>query len=238
MATHRIRLDKCLSNLGYCSRSEVKSLIKQGIILVNNELVKKADIAVDPATVTFDGEPLDPASINIAFHKPVGFVCSHKENEGRLIYELLPERWRFRKPLVSTVGRLDKETSGIIIITDDGQLNHKLTQPSKVGKTYQVVTRDTLSGDEPEIFASGDFKLPDDDTPLLPANLKITGPNSAELIIYEGRYHQVRRMFAALGNEVVKLHRVAIGGLKVDTIPESGWIELTQDMIDSMLALD
>lgn len=225
-----IRLDRLLSNRGYCSRSEVKALLKEGVVLVNGAPIKKPDEHVEPSSVTFNSEPLDAETITVAVNKPCGFVCSHKE-QGRLIYELFPERWGNRKPLVSTVGRLDKETSGLIIVTDDGQLHHKLTQPSKVGKKYIVTLSEPLKGDESQILASGTLILETEHSALLPAKFIPTGTNTGELTIFEGRYHQVRRMFAALGNKVEVLHRESIGGFNLNGIPEGKWIHVTDKIL-------
>jgi 16S rRNA pseudouridine516 synthase len=146
-------------------------------------------------------------------HKPLGVVCSHKE-DGALVYDLLPERWRRREPAISTVGRLDKETSGLLLMTDDGALLHRIIAPrSHVSKRYRVGLARPLTGEEGAIFVSGQLKLEGDDKPLLPARLEPLGPREAWLTIDEGRYHQVRRMFAALGNHVEAVHRDRIGGL-------------------------
>ena len=115
---------------------------------------------------------------------------------------------------MSTVGRLDKETSGLLLLTDDGALLHKIISPRRqIAKTYRATLDRALRGDEAEIFAAGALMLEGDDKPLLPARLEILGPTEALLTIVEGRYHQVRRMFAAVGNHVVALHRASVGGL-------------------------
>lgn len=210
-----MRLDKLLSSLGYCSRREAAVLIKEGIISHTGNLPLKPDTKVSHDEVRFDGEPLDPAQgIVILMHKPVGYVCSHDDGEGRLVYDLLPERWRLRDPKISTVGRLDKETSGLLLLTDDGALLHRLTSPKhKVPKVYEATLEYPLRGDEAEIFASGTLMLNGEKTPCLPAKLTIIDPTHATLEIVEGRYHQVRRMFAAAGNHVTALHRSTFGEL-------------------------
>lgn len=210
-----MRLDKLLSSLGYCSRREAAVLIKEGIISHTGNLPLKPDTKVSHDEVRFDGEPLDPAQgIVILMHKPVGYVCSHDDGEGRLVYDLLPERWRLRDPKISTVGRLDKETSGLLLLTDDGALLHRLTSPKhKVPKVYEAMLERPLKGDEAEIFASGTLMLSGEKTPCLPAKLTIIDPTHATLEIVEGRYHQVRRMFAGVGNHVTALHRSTFGEL-------------------------
>ncbi len=210
------RLDKLLSNLGYGSRKEVKNWIRQGLITCDGEAVSSASQKVDPNQVMLDGEPLDhPGGLTLIYHKPLGVVCSHKE-EGPLIYDDLPEMWQYRKPPLSSVGRLDKETSGLLIITDNGQLNHQLTSPKHhISKTYAVTLDRPLQGNEAELFASGKLMLEDDDRPCLPAEMEAVGENRAVLVLHEGRYHQVRRMFAAIGNHVTTLSRTHIGALSL-----------------------
>lgn len=210
------RLDKLLSNLGYGSRKDVKNWVKQGIIVCDGEVIKSPSQKVNPHLVELDGEPLDhPDGLTMIYHKPLGTTCSRKE-EGRLIYDDLPEQWQYRKPPLSAVGRLDKETSGLLIITDDGQLNHHLTSPKHhISKTYAVTLDRPLQGDEAELFASGKLMLEDDDRPCLPAEMEAVDEKQAILVLHEGRYHQVRRMFAAVGNHVTKLTRTDIGALSL-----------------------
>ena len=220
-----VRLDKLLANLGYGSRREVQSMVAAGQVTLDGAEVEAADVKVDPtpdlpARLKIRGAPVDPPpGLILMLHKPLGAVCSHKE-DGALVYELLPERWRRRDPTISTVGRLDKETSGLLLMTDDGALLHRIIAPrSHVSKRYRVehpphlMLARPLSGEEGAIFASGHLKLEADDKPLLPARLEPLGPSQAHLTIDEGRYHQVRRMFAAVGNHVETLHRDRIGGL-------------------------
>jgi 16S rRNA pseudouridine516 synthase len=214
-----MRLDRLLANLGYGSRREVQSMVAAGQVTLEGAPVQMADIKVDPtpdlpSRLRLRGAPIDPPpGLILMLHKPLGVVCSHKE-DGALVYDLLPERWRRREPAISTVGRLDKETSGLLLMTDDGALLHRIIAPrSHVSKRYRVGLARPLTGEEGAIFASGHLKLEADDKPLLPARLEPLGPREAWLIIDEGRYHQVRRMFAAIGNHVENLHRDRIGGL-------------------------
>jgi 16S rRNA pseudouridine516 synthase len=153
-------------------------------------------------------------------HKPVGVTCSHKE-QGPLVYSLLPERWRRREPAISTVGRLDKETSGLLLLTDDGALLHRIISPrSHVSKRYDVTLDRRLRGDEDKIFASGELMLEGETKPLLPVEMEVLSTTRACLTLTEGRYHQVRRMFAAVGNHVTALHRDRVGGLMLpDDLP-------------------
>ncbi|MET0271669.1 MAG: 16S rRNA pseudouridine(516) synthase, partial [Phenylobacterium sp.] len=167
-----------------------------------------------PSRMKIRGVPVDPpAPLVLIMHKPLGVVCSHRE-AGRSIYEMLPARWRARIPALSSIGRLDKDTSGLLLITDDGPFLHRVISPrAKVAKRYVATLDRPLTGEEAEVFASGTLMLEGETDPLAPAILEVTAPTEAILTITEGRYHQVRRMFAAVGNHVTALHRDRIGGL-------------------------
>lgn len=213
------RLDRLLANLGYGSRKEVQALVAGGKVTLDGAVLRDAGarIAVDatlPERMTIRGAPVDPpAPLVLMMHKPLGVVCSHRE-DGEKVYDLLPRRWRMRDPGLSTVGRLDKETSGLILITDDGDFLHRVISPKRhVPKTYLATLDRPLKGSEGEIFAAGTLMLDSEDKPLLPAKLDVVDELTARLTITEGRYHQVRRMFAAVGNHVVTLHRERIGGI-------------------------
>ena len=162
-------------------------------------------------------------------------VCSHKE-DGALIYDLLPARWRRRNPALSSVGRLDKDSSGLLLLTDDGQLLHRLISPKqKVGKTYLVTLDRPLEASTAGIFASGTLMLDNENKPLLPASLTALDTHRAQITIYEGRYHQVRRMFAAVGNHVTGLHRSQFGGLALpQDVAEGAFRPLTQDELEAL----
>jgi 16S rRNA pseudouridine516 synthase len=213
------RLDRLLANLGYGSRQAVRHMIADGAVTLDGERLRDGGLKLAvsaelPQHLQVNGAPLDPpAPLTLVVHKPLGVVCSHNE-PGRSLYELLPPRWRARDPLLSTVGRLDADTSGLIIVTDDGALLHKIIAPkSDVPKRYDVTLADALTGKEAAIFAAGGLMLDGETKPLAPATLEPRGPARAWLTIGEGRYHQVRRMFAALGNRVAALHRDRIGAL-------------------------
>ena len=208
-----------MSRLGYGARKDVPRWIREGWLTVNGEKPRSVSVKVYAGDVELDGEPLDhPFGLTLVYHKPLGTVCSRKE-EGRMIFEDFPRRWLDRKPPLSSVGRLDKNTSGLLIITDDGKLNHDLTSPRHhISKTYAVTLDRPLKGDEVDIFASGQLMLEADDKPCLPAALTITGERTASLVLHEGRYHQVRRMFAAVGNHVIALERTHIGKLSLEAL--------------------
>ncbi len=212
------RIDRLIANLGYGSRSEVQALARNERILLDGAPIRDAGerIALTPdlpARLTVDGEPLDPLpGLVLMLNKPVGVTCSHKES-GPLVYDLLPPRWRRRDPAISTVGRLDKETSGLLLMTDDGALLHQIISPKKnIAKHYLATLARPLRGDEAELFASGTLMLEGETKPLAPARLEVLSPTQARLVVTEGRYHQVRRMFAATGNHVEALHREKLGG--------------------------
>jgi 16S rRNA pseudouridine516 synthase len=225
------RIDQMLSSLGYCSRSEARSWIKAGAVTVRGEIVDDVSAKAKPSDVLVDGAPLDhPDGLLLLLHKPLGLVCSHDEREGPSIYSLLPERWRQRNPPVTSIGRLDKETSGLLLLTDQSELVHRLTSPKhKVPKVYRATVDRDLTTDLIPLFASGELRLEDEDKPCAPAELKIISPREAELTLTEGRYHQVRRMFAARGFTVLTLHRSRFGELQLDDLPAGKWRELPLD---------
>jgi 16S rRNA pseudouridine516 synthase len=228
------RLDRLLANLGYGSRREVTALVGRGQVALDGVVLKDtgARIAVTadlPGRMTISGQPVDPpAPLTLIMHKPVGVVCSHRE-AGRSVYELLPARWRAREPALSTIGRLDKDTSGLLLITDDGPFLHRVISPrAQVAKRYVATLDRPLGGDEAAIFAAGTLMLESEKEPLAPAILEPLGATQARLTITEGRYHQVRRMFAAVGNHVTGLHRDRIGALDLPDAMEAGaWRPLT-----------
>jgi 16S rRNA pseudouridine516 synthase len=226
------RLDRLLANMGYGSRKDVQKLVDKGGVILDGVKVEDADmrLAVTPDLATrmqVDGEPLDPPpGIALLLHKPLGVTCSHKE-AGPLIYNLLPPRWRRRDPAISTVGRLDKETSGLLLLTDDGALLHRIISPKHhVTKRYVATLARPLQGHEAAQFASGDLMLDGEDKPLAPAVLEMLSPTLAALTVTEGRYHQVRRMFAAVGSHVDALHRDRIGALEVPADLPAGQFRL------------
>ncbi len=217
----RMRLDRLLANMGYGSRRDIQQWVRAKAITFDGAAVLDSDrhIAVTPdlaARMSILGKPLDPPpGMILMLHKPLGVTCSHKE-AGPIVYDLLPDRWRTRKPAISTVGRLDKDTSGLLLMTDDGALLHRLISPrSHSPKRYFATLARPLRGDETEIFGSGTLLLESDDKPLLPAVLEVLGPDRVQLTITEGRYHQVRRMFAVVDNHVLTLHRDRICDLEL-----------------------
>lgn len=228
-----MRTDALLSRFGYCSRREVAQWLKRGRVTRNGVPVKSPADKVEPEEVLIDGEPIEfPRGIYIALNKPLGYTCSHKE-EGELVYDLLPPQWLRRNPVVNTVGRLDKETSGLLLLTDDGAFEHAQTSPKRhVPKVYAFTTSAPVPADAVRLFASGEFMLQGERTPCLPAELTLTGECSGLLTLHEGRYHQVRRMLAAVDAPVLTLERMEIGPLKLaDLNLEPGeWVEINPDV--------
>ncbi|MBD3789353.1 MAG: rRNA pseudouridine synthase [Campylobacterales bacterium] len=222
-----------LTSLGYGSRKEVQTMIKNGHVSINGIVIRNVSQKVEHDEVMIDGEKLDPKSLIIVLNKPSGYVCSH-DDAGRLIYSLLPLRWQYRNPKISTIGRLDSDTTGVILLTDDGKLNHELTSPKKhVRKLYEVMLASPLSGNEVELFASGELMLRGDEKPCMSAKLTILDPYHATVELYEGRYHQVKRMFAAVGNKVIKLHRKRFANIDVDELKEGEFrIISKEDILD------
>ncbi|WP_422508742.1 pseudouridine synthase [Stenotrophomonas sp. GZD-301] len=230
-----MKLVKLLANLGYGSRKQVQGMFRAGLITDADGEVLYADDAVAHEAIRVEGEPLDPPQgLTVLLHKPRGYTCSTKDT-GRLIYDLLPPRFRERAPVLSSVGRLDRDTSGMLLMTDDGALLHRIVSPkSRLDKAYEVTLAEDLRGDEVSRFASGTLLLESDDKPLLPAELTVQSPRQAQLVLHEGRYHQVRRMFAAVGNHVEALHRSRIGGLSLGDLAEGQWRMLDATDLDTL----
>jgi len=237
------RVDKLLSSMGYGSRSEMAKLAKAGGITLDAapvlDVTQRIPVTPDlPSRMQIDGAALDPvAGLVILLHKPLGMTCSHKE-DGPLVYDLLPKRWKRRDPPISTIGRLDKDTSGLLLLTDDGDLLHRVISPKRhVRKTYRATLARPLDGSEGAVFASGTLMLKGEDKPLAPAELQVMSEREVLLTITEGRYHQVRRMFAAIGNHVETLHREGLGGLTLPADLAPGqWALLSQDDIALIFA--
>jgi 16S rRNA pseudouridine516 synthase len=222
------RLDQLLANLGYCSRRDARHWIDSGRVTVRGKIAVDPAAKAAPADVLVDGQPLDhPDELLLILHKPLGLVCSHDEREGPNVYSLLPPRWRARNPQITSIGRLDKDTSGLLLLTDQSALVHRLTSPKhKVPKRYRATLASDLPPGLTELFASGTLLLTGEKDPCLPAELRILNPRTAELVLTEGRYHQVRRMFASQGCEVLTLHRAAFGDLSLGDLAPGQFREL------------
>lgn len=209
-----MRLDKFICDCTGLTRTQAGKSIRQGLVSINGKLVKQAARQVSVTDqVTLDDEPLQLIGPRyIMLHKPAGYVCANDDPEHPIVFTLLDE------PLVErlhTVGRLDLDTTGLLLLTDDGQWSHRLTSPKHhVAKTYRVWTADPIPADAIAQFAAG-VMLRGEKEPTKPAQLELVATHEALLTIHEGRYHQVKRMFAAIGNKVERLHRERIGALQL-----------------------
>ncbi len=233
----RIRLDKFLSDAGCGTRSEVKKLIKAGFIRVNGEKAVSAEVKIIPGedAVTNGSSPVLPPEKYIYYmlHKPAGYITATEDRRERTVMELLPCD---RKGLFP-VGRLDKDTEGLLLITDDGPLSHALLSPKRhVDKTYFVKPAHPL--DETAIRALCEGVDIGDDKKTEKATARLV-PDGLLLTIHEGRYHQVKRMLEAVGNEVLYLKRLSMGPLVLPpSLPAGEYRRLTADEIAALKQLE
>ena len=232
-----MKLVKLIGNLGYGSRKQVALMFREGRITNAQGEVLYADDQVEYDAIRVDNQALDPPTgFTLMLHKPVGYTCSTKD-PGGVVYDLLPERFRLRSPVLATVGRLDRDTTGLLVMTDDGTLLHRIVHPkSKLEKIYEATLARDLRGDEVEIFASGKLMLESEKEALAPAKLEVIDARHAKLTLTEGRYHQARRMFAAVGNHVETLHRSRVGGLTLGELPVGEWRALTMSDIEQLFS--
>lgn len=229
-ASPTFRLDRLLANLGYGSRSEVNQMIKAGDVTIDGTVVRDPSVKTSAPRVLLDGESLDhPDGVLVMLHKPIDVVCSHDLDEGTRAYDLVPDHWEYRNPRVETIGRLDKDTSGLLILTDDHQLVHRLTSPKHhVPKRYEAVLASPYDEAMGASFASGTLQLDGEKSPCLPASVEVISSDglTVAITLTEGRYHQVRRMVAACGNHVHTLHRTNFGSLALGDLPEGQWVDI------------
>lgn len=230
-----MRLDKFLADCGCGTRSEIKKLIKSGAATVDGKAVRAADFKLDEntASVMLSGKKIEyKKHIYLMLNKPQGVVSATEDNLHRTVTDLVPSEYAHRK--LFPIGRLDIDTEGLLIITDDGELSHRLTSPrSHIPKTYIARLAGNISGSDVETFERG-ITL-DDGHVTLPAKLREIGENAAEIIIFEGRFHQIKRMFAAVGNRVDYLKRTKIGGLELDgSLPLGEMREITAEELEKL----
>ena len=234
-----MRVDKLFSSLGLLSRSECKKAVKAGHITIDGRIVKSSDEHVDPENnqVSYKGNPINcSVFVYYMFYKPAGVVTANSDSDHKTVFDFISDR----RPDLSAIGRLDKDTTGILLITNDGQLNHKLLSAKyHVPKTYIVNAEGNLNEADLEMLKNGvDIG---DETPTLPARAEIIGlhdlGSTVSLTIVEGRYHQVKRMFEKTGHPVLKLHRQSFGPLILDPALEPGQFRtLTQAEVDALSA--
>ena len=229
------RLDKIISNMGYGSRKDVKKLIKEGRVNVNNKICKENSLKINPYEdeIVIDGIKLEYREyIYLMLNKPKDVVSSTDDPINRTVLDLIDEEYLIFEP--HPAGRLDKDTEGLILLTNDGQLSHRLLSPkNKIGKTYYVEVEGFLKENHIEKFQEG--IILDDGYQTLPAKLEIIEGDflsKSKLTITEGKFHQVKRMFKALNMEVVYLKRLSIGDLVLDENLKPGeYRELTEEEI-------
>lgn len=229
------RLDKILSNLGYGSRRDIKGLAKAGSIEINGEIVKDSSVKVDPygSIIKIKGETINYREfIYLMMNKPQGFISSTDDFRDKTVIDLISDEYKVFNPF--PVGRLDKDTEGLMILSNDGQLSHRILSPKKhVEKLYYVEVEGLVTEEDKLLFREG--VTIDDGYKTLPAKLDIIvsqGISKVYLTIEEGKFHQVKRMFLAVGKKVLYLKRIAIGGLKLDESLGLGeYRELTEEEI-------
>ena len=211
-----VRVDKIMSELGFGSRSEIKKYAKAGKIRINDKVIKKADEKIDSERdkLYFEGRQVVVEEFETyVLYKPAGYVCATKDNVHKTVMELIDSD---RKNIVP-VGRLDLDTEGLLILTNDGALNHRLVSPaSHVDKVYYAKFDGTLADDAIECTAKG-LDIGEGEVSK-PAKLEILSSDEVKLTIHEGKFHQVKRMIKALGGEVTYLKRIVFGGLNLDDL--------------------
>ena len=227
------RLDKLLSEAGVASRKELKLIIKAGRVTVDGIVAKVPEMKVDEQTaeVCVDGQAVGRQRVIVLMlHKPAGYVTSTDDPRDRTVMELIPEEYRYLAP--KPVGRLDKETEGLLLFTNDGQLAHRILAPkSRIWKRYYAEHEGTAGEADVEAFASG-IALKDGDV-CLPAKLIPQGAGKSIVEVCEGKYHQVRRMLASRGMPVTYLKRIAEGGLELGNLPLGEVQEIPLHMVES-----
>ncbi len=229
------RLDKILSHHGYGSRKDAKRILHQGLVLVNNMVCTNADaqISINDDTVTVEGRTLELRHhVYLMMNKPGNVVCSTKDGLHKTVLDILPSQYKvsFLGGDLHPVGRLDIDTEGLLLLTTDGELTHRLTSPKKhISKKYYARLADTVSDELQKKYIEECKKGFDvsregneEGFCALPSELEWIASDEAYLTIYEGKYHQVKRMFKTLGNEVVYLKRTAVGELKLDETLRTG----------------
>lgn len=228
------RLDRLLGHMGLGSRKELKAVFKAGRVAVDGQVVRDPGHLVDPAAaaVTLDGEPLRyQRHFYVLMHKPGGVITATEDPRQATVLDLLPAELRHRD--LFPVGRLDKDTEGLLLLTTDGELAHRLLSPRwHQPKRYLARVDAPLEPDDPAAFEAG-IAL-DDGYVTLPGRLEITGPQEGVVTIHEGKYHQVKRMFAARGKQVVYLKRLSMGPLGLGDLPLGEARPLTRDEVGAL----
>ena len=226
------RLDKFLCDCGAGSRSQVKQILKAGRVMLDGRVTADGSVKLDPqrSEVCLDGNPLTRRGrMVIMLHKPAGYVTATEDDLSPTVMELLPPQYRHLKP----VGRLDKQTEGLLLFTDDGDLLHRLISPKKeVPKVYYAEHEGQAGQEDVEAFAAG--LILRDGTVCQSAVLEPLGPGKSRITLCEGKYHQVRRMMAARGMHVLYLQRQQEAGLVLGDLPKGSLRELSKNEIESL----
>lgn len=229
-----MRLDKFLCDALGATRKEATKLVKSGEVTVDGEMVKTGAFKLKQTSCVEwqDREITLHGPKYIMLYKPEGFVCSHEDGFNHTAFVLLDE---VKMENLHFAGRLDVDTTGLVLITDDGKWSHRITSPKhKCEKTYYVWLADPITEEYEQQLAQG-IILRNEKEPTLPAKLEVVTPTEVRLTISEGKYHQVKRMFAALGNKVEALHRERIGDIWLDAELEPGeYRYLTEDEVESV----
>lgn len=236
---NRLRIDKLLANLNYGSRKDVKKIIKEGAVFINNEVIKDPKTHVDPykdQIFIFGEEIIYREYIYLMMNKPQGVISATEDVKEKTVIDLLSEEHQRFEPF--PVGRLDKNTEGLLLLTNDGQLAHRLLSPKKhVPKTYYAKIEGKVTEEDIEAFRKG--VILDDGYKTKPGELKILKSgdiSEIELTITEGKFHQVKRMFSAVQKKVVYLKRISMGPLQLDPNLKLGeYRELTDDELKLIL---
>lgn len=233
-----MRLDRWLTTLGVGSRSQVQKLIRAGQVQVDGKAVSDPSATCDTsrAALVLSGQPIDGRlTRHVMLNKPAGLLTAARDKKQPTVMDCLPPVYAALGCM--PVGRLDKDTTGLLLLTTDGELNHRLLAPARhVDKVYRAVVDGPLTSEDAEAFARG-LRLSDFDA--LPARLDILSSRETEatalVTVREGKFHQVKRMFAAVGREVTALHRLSFGPLELDeTLAPGQWRELTEDEISGL----
>lgn len=231
-----MRLDRFVSHATGFSRSEAQRAIRAGTVKVSNLVVREGSTPVPPdACVELEGEPIAlPRPAYLMMHKPAGYVCAREESRHPTVLDLIaPPAGRFQlRPALQIVGRLDLDTTGLLLLTTDGDWNHRITSPrGECAKTYEATLAAPLEQEALLQLQSG-VMLRADEKPTRPSHVERLDETRVIITIHEGRYHQVKRMFAAVGNHVVSLHRSQIGSLRLDpALPPGSYRSLTPEEI-------
>ena len=230
-----MRLDKLVSHSAGLSRGDVKRLLRRDEITVDGIAVRDPASQITPQhKVMLNGEPVHwPTHRYVMVNKPAGYVCSSDDGTNPIVNGLIHHAWA---DLLHSAGRLDVDTTGLVLLTDDGEWSHAVTSPKRqCFKTYRVGVRHPLDDDMVQRFESG-LLLKGETRPTLPATLEILDAHTARVKIREGRYHQIKRMFAACSNRVETLHREAVGAIMLDEqLGEGDWRLLTDAEIRSIV---